>query len=436
MTTPIYDFVRAYASAAPLRLHMPGHKGYPVLGCEPLDLTEVQGTEGLIEQSEQNAASLFGSGATLYSAQGSSHCIRAMIYLALLARPDRPIVAARNVHAAFVSAAALCGAEIRWLWPEARDSLCACHVAPEALEHTLRALPLPPAAVYVTSPDYLGNQADIAGLAAVCAGFDTPLLVDNAHGAYLRFLPENAHPLALGAAMCCDSAHKTLPVLTGGAYLHIARRAPAVFAEQARAALALFASTSPSWLILASLDRCNHYLAEGYPARLAETAARAAAARELLRRRGWEVMESDPLRLTLRGDGRAIAARLRKGRAEPEYAGPDACVLMLTPETPRGALEYAAAALGENDLPAPPPRALPAGRCEAVCSPRRAMFAPQETVPVPAALGRICGALALSCPPAVPIAVSGERIGEEALALFEDYGIREISVVREDAAVG
>lgn len=83
-----------------------------------------------------------------------------------------------------------------------------------------------PAAVYLTSPDYIGNILDIARLSAVCRRFGVPLLVDNAHGAYLRFLPESMHPLGLGADMCCDSAHKTLPALTGAAYLHISASAP------------------------------------------------------------------------------------------------------------------------------------------------------------------------------------------------------------------
>ena len=89
MDTPICDFVRAYRERNPMRLHMPGHKGIPFLGPEPLDLTEMTGAddlyhpEGIIAQSEENAAALFGSGKTCYSTEGSSQCIRAMLYLAL-----------------------------------------------------------------------------------------------------------------------------------------------------------------------------------------------------------------------------------------------------------------------------------------------------------------------------------------------------------------
>ena len=70
-------------------------------------------------------------------------------------------------------------------------------------------------------------MSDVKALAEVCRRYGVPLLVDNAHGAHLKFGAEDRHPISLGASMCCDSAHKTLPVLTGGAYLHIAKGIPA-----------------------------------------------------------------------------------------------------------------------------------------------------------------------------------------------------------------
>lgn len=438
MNTPVADFVQRYAKAGTARLHMPGHKGRCFLGCEPWDITEIHGAdalyeaEGILAESEQNAAALFGSQRTCYSTEGSSQCIRAMLYLAVAASGSHTVVAARNVHRAFVSAAALLDLEIRWLWPEESRSLCGCPISPAQLEETLHSLPEPPAAVYLTSPDYLGGMAEIPALAQVCHQHGTLLLVDNAHGAYLRFLQPSLHPLDLGADLCCDSAHKTLPVLTGGAYLHLSPTAPAQLAPLAKSALGLFGSTSPSYLTLGSLDLCNRYLAEGYPQRLAEAVKRLAKLRERLTAAGWRVEPSDPLRVTVaapRGvTGQELAGQLRRQGAECEYADRDFLVLMATPENTPEELAQAAAALGQCPGEANPPQ-LPLARGERACSIRQAAFAPRETVDAAHSLGRVCGLPTVGCPPAIPIAVSGERITPEALALFAYYGIEQVEVL-------
>ncbi len=445
MTTPVADFLQTYAASGTVRLHMPGHKGRGPLGCEHWDLTEISGADslyeaaGIIAKSEENAAALFGSAATFYSTEGSTQCIKAMLFLALQNRPAGTppvILAARNVHRAFVHAAALLDFEPVWLWPEeGTNSLCACPITAEGLEKNLASLPAPPAAVYVTSPDYLGNTADVSALAEVCHAHKTPLLVDNAHGAYLRFLAPSRHPLDQGADLTCDSAHKTLPVLTGGAYLHVAKTAPAAFLENVRPALALFGSTSPSYLTLASLDLCNRCLSEEYPARLEEAVRRLEALGKSLSAQGWRTEPSDPLRLTLRAPagltGLDLADRLRRGGGECEYADRDFLVLMTTPENGPEDLARVSAALGENRAPAAPAVFLPPARGERVRSIREALFAPQETVPAEESLGRVCGGPTVSCPPAVPIAVSGERIGKEALALFRYYGVKLVAVLKD-----
>ena len=107
-----------------------------------------------------NAAALFGARRTCYSTEGSSQCIRAMLYLAVAASGSHTVVAARNVHRAFVSAAALLDLEIRWLWPEESRSLCGCPISPAQLEETLHSLPEPPAAVYLTCLLYTSDAAD------------------------------------------------------------------------------------------------------------------------------------------------------------------------------------------------------------------------------------------------------------------------------------
>ena len=440
MTTPIRDFVARYARSGSARLHMPGHKGRGALGFESLDITEIAGADalyeanGIIAESEANASALFETRRTLYSTEGSSQCIRAMLHLAMIhARPDggRPVaLAGRNAHRAFLTAAALCDFDVEWLWPEAAaDSVCSCPITPEGLSRRLDAMKETPFCVYVTSPDYLGGQLDIEALAAACHARNVPLLVDNAHGAYLKFLPGRAHPMELGADMCCDSAHKTLPALTGGAYLHISRGADPRYAVDAKQSLALFGSTSPSYLILQSLDCLNEALSADLPARLAACRARLDGLKAELAGRGFDVLPSDPLKLTLRTDGPRVAERLRAQGVECEFADSGHIVFMFTPSNPPEDFERLSRALGEpipvevcSEPLTPPPRALTA---------RQAMFAPSETVPVQRAVNRVCAAPTAACPPAVALAVSGERITREIVRALQRNGTREIAVVRE-----
>ena len=471
MTTPIVDFVRRYAKSGTSRLHMPGHKGQKLLGFEDADITEIKGAdelyeaEGIIAESEANATKLFGTAHTYYSTEGSSQCIRAMLCLALRAAPagQRPVLlAARNAHKALLYAAALLDFDIEWLWPapEAAGALCSCPVTAGQLEQALERLSgqgRTPFGVYVTSPDYLGGMQDIAALSKVCDAHGVPLLVDNAHGAYLNFLVGGSkHPIALGAAMCCDSGHKTLPVLTGGAYLHLGLKAPVQDETAVRNALALFGSTSPSYLILQSLDRCNRYLSEGYPLRLYSCCGQLTRLRRVLNEAAAAAGSKlslavddparEPLKLTLDAaalglTGMALAEALRKYAIECEYADPRYVVLMFTPENPAqdyDRLEEAVAAVcaalpGVPECPEPEGDTFTALAAEAgsVCSVRAAVFAPQQTIPAAEALGRVCAMPTVSCPPAIPIVVSGERVSPAAIELFARYHVETVAVIRE-----
>ena len=446
MTTPILDFLRAYGEGDTARFHMPGHKGRGPLGCEALDITEIAGADvlshatGIIAESEENATALFGTAHSFFSTEGSTLAIRAMLALALADAKTgaRPLVlAARNAHRAFMSAVALLDASVCWLEGKEDEHLCAATVTKEDVAAALGENP-DAAAVYLTSPDYLGNIADIAGISSVCHAAGVPLLVDNAHGAYLAFLQENRHPIALGADMCADSAHKTLPVLTGGAYLHISKNAPAEYASRAREMLALFASTSPSYLILASLDAANAALDGGYPARIATAALRLATVRETAEKRGFACVGDEPLKLTLDATplgytGGTLADYLRSEKIECEYADERYLVLMASADNDDADFARLARALGTLPVRTPltlaPPPAR--GEREAVLSIRDAMLARAERVPLARALGRIAAAPTVSCPPAVPILVCGERIDAPALDLLSYYGIEEIDVVAE-----
>lgn len=446
MNTPICDFVRDYSDRQTLRLHMPGHKGQPFLGFEAWDITEIDGAdvlyraEGIIRQSEDNAAALFDTARTLYSTEGSSLAIRAMLYLTLLhgkcCRKSPKIAAARNVHKTFMTAAALLDMEVDWLYPEQRGTLLACAIDADAVERYLQQTAEKPIAVYLTSPDYLGNVQDVRAIADVCHRYGVLLLVDNAHGAYLHFLPESCHPIALGADVCCDSAHKTLPVLTGGAYLHIAHGAPSVFCDHAEEALSLFASTSPSYLILQSLDAVNVYLANGYREQLVQFASALDVLKGELKNAGFMLCGNEPLKLTVAAKaygytGDRLAAVLEEKDVVCEFSDPDYLVMMLTPQVGFEGLKR----LKEALLAIPPREPLfepapSAPHTERVLSMREALMSPSVECDIRECVGRVLASAAITCPPAIPIVTCGERIDDDTARCFAYYGITRCRVVQ------
>lgn len=439
MDTPILDFLKKYSDSKTVRFHMPGHKGKSLLGIENFDITEVAGADalyeaqGIIAQSEANATKLFGSQASFYSTEGSSQCIRAMLHLVIQCRKKGSaplILAARNAHKAFVYAAALLDIDVQWLWPEGSTSVCSCIISADYLERTLESMPEKPAAVYITSPDYLGNVADISAFADICHRHGVLLAVDNAHGAYLHFLEKPLHPLDLGADICCDSAHKTLPVLTGGAYLHLSRNLPQEYVLRAKSALGLFGSTSPSYLIMASLDACNAYIADGFGAKLEDFCKNFEKLKAKISEHGWRVQDSDPLRLTIESDGNALSELMRENGIEAEYSDNDHVVFMMTPQNTFEELDKLESLLCSLKAHKRERVYLKLPRSKQLMSIRDAVFSASETVPVDSAVGRICASPLVSCPPAIPIVVSGEIIEEDAVDLLKYYGCEMIELVK------
>lgn len=445
MNTPIDDFVKAYAEKNALRLHMPGHKGVGEQG-EKFDLTEIDGADdlyrasGIILESEKNASAIFGCD-TFYSTEGSSQCIRAMMKIALSRAKKRgiaPLVfAGRNAHKSFVSAAALCDLSVKWLYGESQKGILSCDITAEYLEKELLSAEVLPMAVYITSPDYLGNIADVFALSKVCDKYNVPLLVDNAHGAYLRFLAKDMHPISLGAAMCASSAHKTLPVLTGGAYLQISEKYKEEFSFAAKSALAFFGSTSPSYLTLASLDRLNFKLSRGYGKQIADFADKVKEVKEYLISNGFTLCGSEPLKITVCAKsygytGSEIARILEKSGVYVEFYDDDYLVVMFTPETGEDGLLKI-----KKELCAIPRRAAVSvkppqvQKTVAVKTIREAAFAPYETVSYNKCVGRVLAEADIACPPAVPIVFCGELIDESAVKAFKYYGIKSCKVIKE-----
>lgn len=444
MDTPICDFVNKYAKSGALRAHMPGHKGKNLVGIEQLDLTEIDGADdlfhadGIILKSEQNASLLFGAN-TFYSTEGSSLSIKAMLYLAVkyaLSKGLKPTIATgRNAHKAFLNAAALIGFDIEWIMPKDSSYLC-CQITASDLEKLFSSAKTKPCAVYITSPDYLGNTVDIKAIAKVCKENDVLLLVDNAHGAYLKFLSPSQHPIDLGATMCCDSAHKTLPALTGGGYLHVSHSAPAFFKENAKKSMALFGSTSPSYLILQSLDAVNKYIFDGYNDKLKITVSLIENLKSNLKDFGYSLIGNEALKLTLDVKkfgyvGSEFNDILKKKNIYVEFYDPDYVVFMLTPDTSKQDIERLQNALLSIERKAPiDKKVVNIHLPQKAMTVRDAVFSPSETIDVNCAKGRIVSGETVACPPAVPIVVSGEVIDQDAIDAFNYYGIETCSVIK------
>ena len=372
-----------------------------------------------------------------------------MLYLTLIHHKKigqkNTILAGRNAHKSFIQQCALLDIHPQWIYPKEEEwyNLCSCIISPEILENTLANkksnLPM---AVYITSPDYLGNIADIKGISMVCKKYNIPLLVDNAHGAYLKFLTPSCHPIDLGATMCCDSAHKTLPVLTGGAYLHIGKNSVDSYSLEGKHALSFFGSTSPSYLILQSLDLCNQILNKNYSYALSKTIDKVSSLKSTLQKHKISILPTEPLKIVIHCTlmdiyGEDLSVLLRKNKIELEFADKDFVVLMFTTElkdTDFLQLETLLIdifskkhSLFKKRIDQSPPLPTPS---QPICSVREALFACGELVSTDTALGRICRCPNVACPPAIPIAISGEILTQEQISLFEYYNISSIDVIK------
>lgn len=442
MKTPIVNFLKSYQEKSPVRMHMPGHKGAGILGFEGMDLTEIYGAdelfaaEGIIKESEQNASNLFGC-PTYYSTQGSTLCIQTMCTILCQdakSKGKKPkILAGRNAHRSFIHAAALLDFDIEWLY--GNSDYLSCKIHAKDLEKAI--IESHPTAVYLTNPDYLGNLLDIQSLASVCKKHNVLLAIDNAHGAYLRFLEPSLHPIDLGADLCCDSAHKTLPVLTGGAYLHLSDSLNQVWKNDVKHFMEYFSSTSPSYLIMASLDATNEVLDTTFRNSLSECIQRVDGLKNTLVQYGYTILSGEPMKITISTKefgytGNEIANLLMECDIYPEFYDSDYIVLMPSPYNTKDDLKRLETCLcGIERKPIlvnKPPKLEQSKKAMNV---RQALFSSSITLDVSKSLGQVCSSVTVSCPPAILPVIPGEVISESSIEVMKYYGIETVRVVKE-----
>ena len=396
MQETLYEALLDYKNLGRSSFHTPGHKNnfYDKIDLLSLDYTELPMTDslyeasGTIKASEEKASKLYGSKASFFSSGGNTLCMQAMIRLC--AGRGEKILCDRLVHRSAVSAMALLGIEPVWVKRNFKSGL-AWDIDIKDLESKL-AKNKDAKAFYLTSPNYFGVMQDISLISKICSRYGIPVIVDNAHGAHLKFL--GLHPLDFGAAMTSDSAHKTLPVLTAGAWLHVNEEK---FKNKAKSAMALFGSTSPSYPIMASLDIARCWLEKNGDKEYKALARRVSNLKNLSNVENMFLNDIDPARIT-----------------EEDWRRLENFVKEIKPKDKKITLLESF----EMNIP------------KKVCSLTDGIMNEFETVPLESCLGRIAAEIICPCPPGVPVVMPGEEIGAfEKESLFE-YGITEINVVK------
>lgn len=440
MSKSLFDFLKQYKKAKPVRCHTPGHSGKaralsPFKRILGYDITEIDGADSLyasnsiIKACETKAAEIFECEASLISAGGCTLAIQTM--LALCVKANQKIAIGRNAHRCAVSTLALLGACPIWIYPQGDMPVSYQDVA-SVLEQDPEVC-----AVYLTSPDYCGRLCDIAEIAVLCKTKGIPLLVDNAHGSHLGFLPQELDPIKLGATMAAYSLHKTLPVFTGGALLNIAEKK---YVPDAKHTMAVFGSTSPSYLIMASIDLCLDWLKKQGRSAFSAAQARVDRLKDLARSRGFlcHAELSDKMRLTLdfsdfTQSGCVVAQYFLLRKIVPDFYDSRYVVFILTPQLSRRDFKKIEKALKGIKLTAAASKKefCPLPVCRTAVSPRTALLAQHETVSLETASGKICAEVLCPCPPGIPVVVPGEEINDAAISCLKQNNYSEIKVLKQ-----
>lgn len=433
----LFDRQTEYLEAEFSRFHTPGHSGkgdaLPQLAqALPYDVTEVENFDslyhahGAIRRSEERLSRIFGSKATLISCGGCTLAIQAMLALAL--KPGDKILMGRNAHRSAISAAALLDLDPVWVYPQADGVVTSAQI--EAALSNESGI----AALYLTSPNYYGQLCDIKAISEITKKREIPLLVDNAHGSHLRFLREDIHPIALGADMTACSVHKTLPVLTGGALLNIANEK---FIPLAKEKMALFGSTSPSYLTMATIDLLCDRAQELY-GKFADLQDTVENLRNHALSRGIPLPEGDcdPVRFTLHTGKCGISGEeayriFKQNGCVAEMYDDEYIVFILTPfhnDVDISRLHSAVDKLTPRECESS--HLPPFPKSSRAISVRDAVFSEKERVSLSDAPGRIAADSVTPCPPGIPVIIPGELITRETVEYLKNKGYTSVEVVK------
>ncbi|MFA6948879.1 MAG: hypothetical protein WCQ72_07845, partial [Eubacteriales bacterium] len=397
---------------------MPGHKGRAPDGSKflapiyPYDITELDCTDnlyapaqnGAVEQSERLAAELFHTAHTVFSAGGATAALFAAIILCCEGRREPRILCDRRAHRSVINAFAVCGVSPIWFDP---------HDTPKFADI---AKPLGAdeiAAVLITSPDYYGRMCDVAAVSRLAVSLGAPLICDNSHGSHLAFINGGEyHPYKLGARLCVDSIHKTLPALTGAALLHFSDD---FSPSDVRRAMSRCASTSPSYIIAASADAALRYMKLHGADGCEKLAGLITDAKQTLHTMGFSTAQfpiGDPQRICIRDkNARALYAHLEKHGVVGEFCDSDDVVLIASVMNTKEDFDRLCAACADfSPSPSPGiPDFYPSVLPERVTSIREAVFARSRDVKTEESIGLICAESVTPYPPGVPLIVAGER---------------------------
>lgn len=416
--------------------HTPGHKG---IGALPLkyDITELKGFESLYENTgainklEAEYSLLYGCN-TVISAGGSTLCIQAM--LAMVAGLGKKVIASRVIHQSAVNAMALLDLEPVWIYPDVcEDRLLAKPTTPEQVKHAIEANP-DAKVVYITSPDYYGQIAEIETIAKLCKANGVKLVVDCAHGAHLRFCPHSEYPIDLGADLCCASLHKTLPAMTGAAVLSMGAEYSPEFAKRK---MSLFGSTSPSYAIIHSIARLLDVIGSDGSEMLESVVNRVDYTKSILKSRGISFLDAqtDASRLVFRFDNIGYNSEemlnlMVEFKLMPEFIDESYCVLIPTINNSERDWErlhdfFSKISVGNKKID----RKFEYSVLERVLTLREAVMAVSERVNLEQAEGRVAVAVYTPCPPGIPLVVPGERLDKSSVELIKKFGINEVDVV-------